>query len=77
MTDEFDPRLALLARAAAWLALVEAEAASLDEAIAALTPAFREIAIPPCQCEREISASFDRRALEIRRQQLRAWRWSR
>jgi hypothetical protein len=49
-----DPRLALLARASAWLALVEHETATLDEAIEALTPAFYTITTSPCACDREM-----------------------
>jgi hypothetical protein len=52
--QKIDPCLALLARAAAWLALVEHEAATLDEAIEALTPAFYAITTSPCACDREM-----------------------
>jgi hypothetical protein len=49
-----DPRLIFLARAAAKLHLIEACHQNLDTAFADLVPAFREIAVPPCLCEREI-----------------------
>jgi hypothetical protein len=55
-----DPRLAFLARASAWLALVEHEAATLDEAIEALTPAFYAITTSPCACDRELLERWDR-----------------
>ncbi|MFZ2079358.1 MAG: hypothetical protein WAV38_22455 [Xanthobacteraceae bacterium] len=55
-----DPRLALLARAAAWLALVEHEAATLDEALEALTPAFYAITTSPCACDREMVERWER-----------------
>jgi hypothetical protein len=55
-----DPRLALLARAAAWLTLVEHEAATLDEAIEALTPAFYGITLSPCACDREMLERWER-----------------
>jgi hypothetical protein len=55
-----DPRSAFLARASAWLALVEAEAATLDEAIEALTPAFYAITTSPCACDREMLERWER-----------------
>ena len=55
-----DPRLALLARASTWLALVEHEAATLDEAIEALTPAFYAITTSPCACDREMVERWER-----------------
>jgi hypothetical protein len=55
-----DPRLVLLARASAWLALVEHEAATLDEAIEALTPAFYGITSSPCACDREMLERWER-----------------
>jgi hypothetical protein len=71
-----DRRLVFLARAAAKLYLVEACFQDLDTAFADLVPAFREIAVPPCECEREILASIERNHRKQRREQLRAWRRS-
>jgi hypothetical protein len=58
--QKIDPCLALLARAAAWLALVELEAATLDEAIEALTPAFYGITSSPCACDPEMLERWER-----------------
>jgi hypothetical protein len=58
VAERIDPRLALLARASAWLLLIEHEAASLDEAILALAPAFE--AIMPCACDRETLERWER-----------------
>lgn len=55
-----DPRLALLARAAAKLFLVEAGIQDLDCAFAELVPAIRENVAPPCLCEREILERISR-----------------
>lgn len=57
--DSVDPRLAWLARASAWHALIEAGAAELDAAIAALGL---------CQCQREILDRWERGYQEWRRQ---------
>jgi hypothetical protein len=54
MLNSVDPRLAFLARASVWLALVEHEAATTLEAIEALTPAFYAITTSPCACDREM-----------------------
>jgi hypothetical protein len=70
-----DPRLVFLERAAAKLHLIDACHQDLETAFADLVPAFRQIAVPPCTCEREILATWKRRDLELRRQRLRAWRW--
>jgi hypothetical protein len=70
-------RLAFLLRASAKLHLVEAGYVDLDIAFDDLVPAFREIAVPPCQCEREILASIERHHLKQRQQWLQAWRWRR
>jgi hypothetical protein len=56
-----DPRLVLLARAAAKLQLIEAGLTNLDTAFDDLVPAFRQIAVAPCQCEREILDNWERR----------------
>jgi hypothetical protein len=58
--SDLDPRLVFLQRAAAKLQLVEAHLQSLDLAFSELIPAFREIAVPPCECEREILDNFER-----------------
>ncbi len=71
-----DPRLIFLERAAAKLHLIEAGYVDLDTAFADLVPAFRQIAVPPCQCEREILASLERHHPKQRQEQLRAWRRS-
>jgi len=69
MTDQaIDPRLAFLARASAWLALIEAGIADLDAAIESLAPMFRDFAISPCQCEREILDRWESNYQEWRRQ---------
>ena len=60
LEQRVDPRLVLLARASAWLALVEHEAATLDEAIEALTPAFYGITSSPCACDREMLERWER-----------------
>ena len=65
-----DPRLTFLLRAAAKLILVESCHQDLDTAFADLVPAFRAIAVPPCQCEREMLeawARYDRRPAWSRR----------
>lgn len=58
--SEVDPRLVFLLRAAAKLHLIEAGHQGLDLAFSELVPAFRDIAVPPCQCEREILDNFAR-----------------
>jgi hypothetical protein len=63
-----DPRLAFLARASAWLALIEAGTANLDAAIESLGAMFCDFAMPPCQCEREILDRWGRNYQEWRRQ---------
>jgi hypothetical protein len=75
-TRSIDPRLAFFARAAAKLHLVEAGYVDLDTAFADLVPAFRQIAVPPCQCERKILASLERHYRKQRQERLRAWRRS-
>jgi hypothetical protein len=55
-----DPRLVLIARAAAKLQLIEAGLVDLDTAFDDLVPAFRLIAVAPCQCEREILDNWKR-----------------
>jgi hypothetical protein len=75
--DRVDPRLAFLLRAAAKLHLVECCHQDLDTAFADLVPAFREIAVPPCQCEREILDRMDAIHQEIFERRLQEWRWSR
>jgi hypothetical protein len=70
-----DPRLVFLVRATAKLHLVEACYQDLDSAFNDLIPAFRQIAVPPCQCERETLASIERHHLKQREQWLRQWRW--
>jgi hypothetical protein len=57
--EDIDPRLALLARASAWLVLIEQGAATLDEALEALTPAFA--AAVSCDRDREMLARWERR----------------
>jgi hypothetical protein len=57
-----DPRLVVLARASAWLALVEHDVATLDEAIQALTPGFYAITTSPCACDREMLERWERRS---------------
>jgi hypothetical protein len=74
--DGVDPRLVFLVRAAAKLHLVEACYQDLDAAFADLVPAFRQIAVPPCQCERKILASLERHHRKQRQDQLRARRRS-
>jgi IS1 family transposase len=71
-----DPRLIFFERAAAKLYLVEACYQDLDTAFADLVPAFRQIAVPPCQCERKILASIERHHRKQRREWLRARRRS-
>jgi hypothetical protein len=66
-----DPRLVLLARASAWLALVEHEAATLDAAIEALTPGFYAITTSPCACDREMLERWKR---DFPPRPLRSWR---
>jgi hypothetical protein len=63
-----DSRLAFLARASAWLALIEAGAATLDAAIESLGALFRDFAVPPCQCEREILDRWESNYQQSRRQ---------
>jgi hypothetical protein len=58
--DCADPRLIFLERATAKLLLIEAGFVDLDTAFADLVPAFRQIAVPPCQCARKILDSFER-----------------
>jgi hypothetical protein len=60
MSPSIDPRLVLLARASAWLALVEHDVATPDEAIEALTPAFYAITTSPCACDREMLERWER-----------------
>jgi hypothetical protein len=59
-TRQLDPRLVLLARASAWFALVELEAATPDEAIEALAPAFYAITTSRCTCDREMVERWER-----------------
>lgn len=77
MSEAPDLRLVFLERAAAKLHLVEACAQDLDSAFSDLAVAFRDIAVPPCKCEREILDSFERYDLKLRRQWLQDWRWRR
>jgi hypothetical protein len=60
MSAEVDPCLVFLARTSAWLTLIEYEAASLDEAIEALAPAFYAITSTPCACDREMVERWER-----------------
>jgi hypothetical protein len=53
-----DPGLVLLARASAWLVLIEEQVATIDEALEALAPAFD--AIMPCTCDRECVERWER-----------------
>jgi hypothetical protein len=53
-----DPRLVLLMRASAWLVLIDHEAATIDEALEALAPAFD--AFLPCACVRETVERWER-----------------
>jgi hypothetical protein len=72
--DGVDPRLVFLERAAAKLVLIEACVQDLDSAFNDLVPAFREIAVPPCQCEREILQHIEAEHRRMREQSLRRWR---
>jgi len=76
--QRIDLRLAFLACAAARFDLVETSAMTLDEAFDdAFVQSFREIAVPPCACEREILDAFEREHRILCERRLRAWRWSR
>jgi hypothetical protein len=75
LTDEsVDPRLVFLERASAKSTLIEACCQDLDSACNDLVPAFREIAVPPFECEREILVAIERRHLKQREQWVRDWR---
>ena len=75
--QQVDPRLAFLLRAAVKLHLVEGCYQDLDAAFADLVLAFRQIAVPPCQCEREMLASFERFDSSLRRRRPRKPWWRR
>jgi len=72
---QVDTRLAFLLRAAAKLHLIEAGYQDLDSAFNDLVVAFRDIAVPPCECEAETLAAIERHHLKQRQQWLRDWRW--
>jgi hypothetical protein len=57
--ERIDLRLALLARAAARLILVEAGVMTLDDAFDGIAVAFREL-VAPCVCDRETLERWER-----------------
>jgi hypothetical protein len=58
--ERIDPRLALLARAAARLILVQEGAMTIDEAFDGIAIAFHEI-VAPCTCDAGLLAYWEAR----------------